>query len=514
MAQTFNLSFLLENAPSDEYRQELMKLLKPSKTEYLKTKFQTLMSFVNFIESHHAKSVETWEWDESTSMECKIYGSFVRQYFEMIYSTPLDKAYGNIYEHDVDIRLFDRPRGDKDKQFFTKMIDLFKLIVMSKNEEFTFNGYKLLHVEDKTITNVQRHDPEGKKLLSDIPHYLVVLEKDDDQIHIDLLAHSPIEQSTFALWNNDFDVNGLYMSKRGILTHKKANFFDIQNSIMNRNAEVLYPIEKFIDTLKNRTQRRSLNRGEKMEIYNQLIHFIAFRTKIEEVGYTQVSSQKMLSLSVEETDNCEITDFEAPYIKVGLECSHSLSIMALANLVNVRSSNDTEAIVCPYCRADLIPKLVDSQPFEKVKIPEVPRLESMNKERVKKLNTPKDRMMMSQENMSCITGLVQGLNLSQVRERHSQNEFFSNRYVIGGYTPAPVTGTTSLSEALRGVTDVTQYVPTTVPGRVFHRVPSDVSSSGPITAIMQRPTVAEAETVFIEPPPMREIPSDVSDDEE
>jgi hypothetical protein len=138
----------------------------------------------------------------------------------------------------------------------------------------------------------------------------------------------------------------------------------------------------------------------------------------------------MLSLSVEEEEHCAISDFEAPYIKVEFECSHSLSIMAFANIVNIRASDDTESIVCPYCRASLIPKLVDSPAFQKITIPEIPNLEGLNKDRVKTLKSSKSREMMSEENMSCVSGLFQGLSIPEVRERHDRRELFRERYEL------------------------------------------------------------------------------------
>lgn len=439
MAQTFNLSFLIENAPSEEYRQELMKLLKPSKTEYMKTKFQTLISFVTFIETEYStKSLDSWN-----TMNCKIFGSFVRQYFEMIYATPADQAYGNVYDHDVDIRLFDNMNSVNDKKFLSDLIHLFKTMIISKSEEFHFNGYKLLYLEDKTLKTINKHDTEGKKLLHNIPHYFLVLEKGDDQIHIDLLAHNPTNNRS-SLWNNDYDVNGLYMCSNGIFTNDNENFFKIQNSIMNRSAIVQYPIQKYIESLKRTQHSHAMKRSAKVELYNQMIHFITFRTKIEEGGYTQVSNEKMLSLSVEEEEHCEISDFEAPYIKVEFECSHSLSIMAFAKIVNIRASVDTESILCPYCRADLIPKLVDSLSFKKITIPEIPNVEGLNKDRVKTLKSSKARQMMSEENMSCVSGLFQGLTIPEVRERHDRRELLRERYELlspgsPGFASNPVT---------------------------------------------------------------------------
>ena len=432
MAQTFNLSFLIENAPSDEYRSELLKLAKmvnTDKTEYMKTKFKTLSSFIAFIEYQYLKYNPHAGINDGC--KCKIFGSFVRQYFEMIYATPSDQAYGNVLDHDVDIRLFGKVTNDIDKKFIGKLIEIFQLIMVSKHEQFDFNGYKLMYYEDKTITQINEHDADGKKLLHNIPHYFIVLEKGDDQIHIDLLSHNPKtpgkSQDFHKLWNRDYNVNGMFMSRDGISINKGENFFEIQNSIMNRDGIMRYPIKNYVSELR----ASGLSRSKKTKLYNQIIHFIAFRTKIEEGGYKRVSDCEMLNLSVEEEETCPITDFDAPYINVGFECSHNLSIMAFAKIVNIRASDDTEAIVCPYCRKNLIPKMIESPPFEKIVFPSIPNFSKVNKGRVKKLCSSHDgRMLMSEENLSCVSGIFQGFNISEVRAMHQNSETFSAQYEL------------------------------------------------------------------------------------
>jgi hypothetical protein len=86
------------------------------------------------------------------------------------------------YDHDVDIRLFDEINNDIDKKFIVSLIQTFQTIIISKSDEFNFNGYKLLYHENRTITKICERDAEGKKLLHNIPHYFIVLEKNDDQI--------------------------------------------------------------------------------------------------------------------------------------------------------------------------------------------------------------------------------------------------------------------------------------------------------------------------------------------
>ena len=61
---------------------------------------------------------------------------------------------------------------------------------------------------------------------------------------------------------------------------------------------------------------------------------------------------------------------------------NSAFVLAFAKIVNIRASNDTEAILCPYCRANLIPKLIESPSFKMITISEIPNVEGLNKDRV------------------------------------------------------------------------------------------------------------------------------------
>lgn len=427
MAQSLNVSFLLDNAPSEEYRLQLEQLLKPSKTRILKNRFRTIMSFVSFIE----KECTDEEWDDP--IEPKVYGSFVRQFFESVYADPTETEYSNITSHDIDICVFPNSSYDTTRRSssFLKMIDKFKLLILSKDDKFLFNRYKIISLEDKTIRRDRMKDTDssGRKLLYNIPHYEVVLENDeDDQIHIDLLAYPPNRtDDTYSLWNNDYDVNSMCITRRGISTHsKESSFFEVQHSIMDRRATSLYPFEEFVERIKM-TGRRE----EKVRLYNQLIHFIVYRTKILDDGYENIySDTKFLSLSVENEEACSITDAPAPYIKVRLECQHELSIMALASIVNVRASKYTEAISCPFCRERLLPLLIEKKP-PKIEVPTFSKIDFSNPEKVRPLE--KKKTYMTEENIARISGLLQGLNTQEIEEKVERVANRTERNPRNGY---------------------------------------------------------------------------------
>jgi hypothetical protein len=392
-----DISFLLDNAPSDEYKEKLLKLVNQPKKKYLKEKFNIIMSFIKFIE----KECEISR-NYNSNLHCKLYGSFVRQFFESIYSNIDDEEYGNVKDHDVDICIF-KNYDSVSNDIFMKLIHLFKTIIVSKSKTFNINGYFISGIYDKTIDSksnkVKENDTIGRKLLYDIPHYEIILENDEkEKIYIDLLAYQPYNiNDEYMLWNNDFDINGLYMTKNGIfLNNSEKNFFEIQNSIIKRHCNIEYPFENILKNLKSVT-----NREEKIVLLNQIIHFITFRMKILDSGYEDFYSEtKMLKFFIEKNETCNITGLDAPYIKLELECSHILSIMAIANIVNIRSSEYTESIRCPYCRNDLVPLLIEKK-TEKIKIPVKPIFNYNSKE-----DKTKEPQFMSMENIMSIIRIL------------------------------------------------------------------------------------------------------------
>jgi hypothetical protein len=74
--------------------------------------------------------------------------------------------------------------------------------------------------------------------------------------------------------------------------------------------------------------------------------------------YVDIGDNKMIKISFEEKTPCEITAQDPPYIYIHLACDHKFSLMAIYGIVYEGKSEDTESIVCPLCRRNLIPKLV------------------------------------------------------------------------------------------------------------------------------------------------------------
>jgi hypothetical protein len=74
--------------------------------------------------------------------------------------------------------------------------------------------------------------------------------------------------------------------------------------------------------------------------------------------FIDIGDNKMIKISIEENKPCEITAQDPPYTYIHLACDHKFSLMAIYGIVYEGKSEDTESILCPLCRRNLIPKLV------------------------------------------------------------------------------------------------------------------------------------------------------------
>jgi hypothetical protein len=357
-------------------------------TEYFKNKVKTIFSFVKYL-------------DNINNISCKIYGSFVRQYIERSYMNINDNNYGNLYNHDVDIAVFDNIYGEdiydnnEEYKMYCIQYQYLLTILRTLDDKIKFNGYIIHEINDKT---------------KNIPHneFILLNTNNQDKIKIDLLAFNFIHKCencddsedcvNYNNKNSDFDINNMYITSKGISLQDKVNFYDIQENIINRTAISYYPMQ-----LLNNNLQKSMDRKEKAIIYNHFIKFITFRTKIYLNGYYKIicdKNYKLYKIEVETKENCPIIDAEPPYINLHLQCSHIISLMAFAQIVNIRSSEFSESILCPYCRSDLIPLVTEDELI---------------------IN---NNILMSPENISIISGILQGKSLDEINESHDNGILF------------------------------------------------------------------------------------------
>lgn len=406
---TENLSYLVANAPSEEYSNKLKELIdsytqqkmKVDKTKQIdvdvKEKVKTTFNFIKFIKTICKNS------------QPAIFGSFPRMLFERAFTGLYEfDGYGNTVNHDIDLYVFDS-KSTFIKSEFSMLITILNLM----KPNITFGEFKIHSIVDKTVTSHSVVNDNVRERMKNIPHYCIILEHNSRYIKYDLLGYKIEPQHS---WTNEFDINSLSITHRGISSDE--NFYDSIMNIMNHSAECTIDFKTMLEPL-----QLSCVRKTKVKILNDIIFFSYMRTKILSVGYSVIYNEKHgnLALTLEKKNECIITGLKPPYIQLELDCGHQCSLMALTGIVNIRASVDTESISCPLCRKKLIPKLVSIanpnklQNFEptdetNTSIPNIPAYELGNE-------------IISKENKDYIYGIMNGLTPQEIMSgRHTHRD--------------------------------------------------------------------------------------------
>ena len=331
-----------------------------NQTLHFKDKFNVLMSFIKF-----AKSMCKYS-------NINIYGSFVRNIIEKIFISSSECGYGDPINHDIDL-IFYKNKYDYelDKKPFDDFISLLRIIANNSSYDFNFYDFKVVDIIEKTIDKIEASDGIQKEFLLNIPHFVIMLKKDNIKIKIDLIVYKS-DDINFTTWQNEFNINCLSINNNGIFTNQfeeSYGFYDTIHSIINKSAISNLP---FNDMFYNFTYK---TRKDKIKLLNQLIWFMTYRMKILNLGYTEVFSDiKFLDYKIEKEEPCELSGNEPPYIAIKLTCGHYISIMGLAGLTNIQTSEWSESIKCPMCRQDLDIAFNYKMP-PKIKIPLLPEKE-------------------------------------------------------------------------------------------------------------------------------------------
>jgi len=392
-----------ERAEMIDYLKKQMKFKK--QTLHFKDKINVVMSFIKFMTTICIHS------------NVKIYGSFTRNLLEKIFMDTSDIGYGDPLNHDIDMIIYKSKNDfDSDVINFSDFMSLLRIVSNNSLYNFDFYGFKVADVLDTTLkkTDVQQESGLNKTFLVDIPHYIIILVKDDIKIKIDMLCYK--NDTGIETWQNEFNINSLSLSDDGIMINKDTEYrdsykmFETIYSIINKTAICNLPFTTLFTDFEWKI------RSEKVKIVNQIIWFFANRTKILSLGYKQIDSDlPFFDYAIEKEETCQLSGNEPPYIKIKLTCSHYISIMGLAGLVNIRGSEWTEAIRCPYCRHDLIFQMIDRTP-EKIKIPEQPRKELIEIDKYEV-----EQQLFSDENMVYISNLLKNQQLPNTNTNTSNS---------------------------------------------------------------------------------------------
>jgi len=373
-------------------------------TLHLQDKFKVVMSFIKFMKTICNISSPT------------IYGSFTRNIIEKLFIHTANIGYGDPLNHDIDILIYrNKYDYDADIQSFNDFISLMRIVSINQSFNFDFYGFKVVDVIENTVKHDDVTDVNGfvKKFMINIPHHTIILSKDDFKIKLDLIAYKSNDYD-FDQWQNEFNINSLSMDSSGIIIKsndlKSYDFFEIINSIMNKTAVCNMPFDTLLHGFNYKT------RNQKTTIINQIIWFMINRFKILTLGYTDIYSDlKFFDYKIERDEQCVISGNEPPYISIRMECGHYISLMGLAGLINIRSSEWTESIKCPLCRKDINIVLIEKKP-ENILIPVQPTrdLVLIDKYEV-------ESSLLSQENIDYINHLVRNGSLPITTESERVN---------------------------------------------------------------------------------------------
>jgi hypothetical protein len=182
-----------------------------NQTLHFKDKFNVLMSFIKFGRSMCIYS------------NINIYGSFVRNIIEKIFISSPECGYGDPINHDIDL-IFYKNKYDYelDKKSFDDFISLLRIVANNSSYDFNFYDFKVIDIVEKTIEKIEATDGIQKEFLLNIPHFVIMLKKDNIKIKIDLIVYKN-DDVNFTTWQNEFNINCLSINNNGIITNQFEN---------------------------------------------------------------------------------------------------------------------------------------------------------------------------------------------------------------------------------------------------------------------------------------------------
>jgi len=247
----------------------------------------------------------------------------------------------------------------------------FSLINPDLITPIVIGNKKLVQVSDVTIKSldIRDNDPIGRKVLGDIPHYILKFMDltDNTILEVDIILHKPVNRDG---WNNyDFNVNSYTLNNDGIHSTNDSpdGFLGFLNSIKNREAECIIDFEK----LNSKASRIGVFRSEKVPYHMQMAFMLNKRFKILNFGYKTIKSKtKLIDYSINTEEDCMITGCKPPYYDVTLKCGHTISLMAYIGIIEDSVFATSEAIKCPICRDNLALHLLEklSTPIDTIQL--------------------------------------------------------------------------------------------------------------------------------------------------
>lgn len=223
---------------------------------------------------------------------------------------------------------------------------------------FVFDGYHNVLEFTKYMLKLKittQRDPKDRLVYGDYRLDEVMMDTTDKfrLVFTDIQTNKSI--LCYAV-ESGHNLNHEHKSRAEDIDYTGKDVFNAIHDITVRRAVLNYNLTKLIPVL-----RIDQPRDVRSSILRKVIETMENTLKLLDQGYkyVDIGSNKMLKFNIERSAQCSITAIDPPFIDMFLECGHTLSIEAFKGIVNKGESDDTQSILCPFCKSNLIPDLID-----------------------------------------------------------------------------------------------------------------------------------------------------------
>lgn len=290
-----------------------------------------------------------------------IYGSLTRFPWEILRDLANNATPAKV-PNDIDIVAFSRMPTKCMMKSLIKYCESVKIFTANAPLKL-YNDWYIQSVSDsKNFYSWRNSLSSLRELMTGVKKWeltVVRLNEDKSQIletvFIDLISHKPTKELALDKnWSTcDFDVNLLTISNAGYglsFGYENASFFEVIEHIRRKETVCKIPFARILAM----AQAQSLFQ-EKAKFLKLFVVYITQRwAKIHKNGYSTLHSPM---LSIEKEEECTLTGIKAPYVNIQLQCTHKVSLNYFSSYLDNGNLEHSEAMRCPFCRANFVPKL-------------------------------------------------------------------------------------------------------------------------------------------------------------
>ena len=323
-----------------------------------------------------------------------VYGSFVRKLFD--FSLRFDEIKnintGSLENSDINVIFMNSLTFDKQQSIgdYYKTINnlvINKLMFYSdktnictkvssndKNESklFKFNDFTFidLNYDDSVLDKNNHLNPKATLLFRKIKNESQKVIEIKVNMFCFRLTGSPNHENFPDFTNNMYslNINGIFKNynvcNNSITNY---NFYEYLNLIANNEIKNIKNL-KLLQNYAFPEDGTCIPRELKLKWLRQIYEVISTcYLKNLDNGFNLIG-EYVPNIFISKVEDCPITNTEAPYPSVTLECEHNLSLMAYRGIIENSDCDDSERILCPYCRNDLKIKFINKKQSTKLEL--------------------------------------------------------------------------------------------------------------------------------------------------